>query len=173
MKTPLLILAALLALSSCRSVQFHKHKKKEEHRVKVDSVATSHTTITETLDTGIVLPPDTLTGSIKLTDLLAGDSIDVETDAGTLIVKLDPVTKKLKARSTRKPKTVPVKINKTTTTDNRTAVKRDESHKAAEKVKDVEREPSIKGSIGFWATIFLVVGILFGFWWLTNRFGKK
>jgi|GEM_PF-4800956 len=78
-----------------------------------DTRIVSITTTIEQLDTTILVPGSTIYGIKLLADLLAGNTLKVESDDQVMEVFWDSLSNTIKAQATDKPKTVPVTFSRT------------------------------------------------------------
>jgi hypothetical protein len=148
-----IIIIFLVLFSSCKVFKnFHKEKTKQTTLTYTKTITT--TTVTERIDTAIVIKSDTVRAQGRLDSLLTGHDIKDSSAAGVTIIHYDTVFKKIYIKSIAAAKTVTVYINKTTTE------KKEVDQKTKTKTETFKKDKVVERSAGFnWFWIGLAAGI--------------
>jgi len=146
------------------SCNITKKLNKESVITSSQSVVTS--TITEQLDTAVTIHPDSLQGSLSMTDLFRGNMLYESNGSEILQMHYDPLTKRVVAKAIRKKVVVPVQIHKTTITQARTSTQ--SSRKTV--TKDKQIVAGLK-TANLWLILAIMALILA--WYLAAIFKKK
>lgn len=133
---------------------------------KVDSSATSKTTIKEKVDTTFTIPGSSQEGSKALDDIKRGDSLVLDDEDQRTVIEYDSETQRLRARSRVKDRKERVLIDRETTNESSTDIKRqaeDATHVAKSEVDATQvKDTSVKVKAGpdwsMWVTIWIVMG---------------
>lgn len=172
------ILLMSLALSSCG---LFKKATKIDTSVKVktsdsthiairktDSSATSKVTTKEKIDTAVVVPGSSQEGSKDLDAIVKGDSLVLDDEDQRTVVEFDSETQRLRARSKVKDRTEHVQLERETTAETSTDVKRDNSEAVkvakTDSEADQHKDTKVKTQIGpdwaMWAGLYIAIGLL-------------
>lgn len=170
MKNILLYITAAVLLTACGTMKKSVNKHETNSTVKSDSSAQVQTKTTEQADTNVVIPGDTTKGVfdaedttvqvIETPDLII--TFDSERDARG---KIKPGKKSVKVVT--KPKVIPVKINRTTTTNSNVQVKKSAEEKTI--TKQIEKQRT-SFSLPWYIWLILLLALAFGIWRLLVKF---
>lgn len=195
MKNLSLIIALLLALSSCRSVNKSLVKTSEKEKTELQatnsssaaaaSTTSSNATYTTTreFEDNAEVPPVVITGSVSADQVNHGQVAHIETAAGGIDIKTDPTTGVITATATTKAQKVPVKGKETTigaintvstastSSASASAINFKSQKETSSKQKDVRR----KSNTLLWVIIGHVItgGAVFIIWWIRRKKKEK
>lgn len=152
----LLMLAIALTATGCGASKKLKEQESNKAVLKLDSSATTITTVKEKADTTVKIAGASQNGGKPVENILQGDSLVVESERQRIVVDFDPLTRNIRARGEVKEMAVPIQIDRETTVAQHDEVKR-ETEVAAEKTT-VQKES--EGASGFTGGFFLGIFLL-------------
>lgn len=144
-------LILIASLSSCGSLKRNKEKRKVE--TVMDSTVERHTEVTESIDTTITTPADTVQGERNLDEILQGDSLIIEDQTLKVVLRYNAATKKIKAEGIAKPKQIAVQMNRKTVSDEKVQVRKE----SKEETKRVNTDK--EGMFPNWLRVAFFIGI--------------
>lgn len=156
---------------------------------KSDSAASSRTTIREKVDTSVAIKGGQQSGSKPASNILAGDSLVLDSDIQRVVVDHDPATGNLRARATVKDRQAHILIDKETTQDHSVQVKREQAEsthvaraeaqtsEAKQVHTEAEAGPGLKMWVALWISLGLMLALILVFYrrkfgWITRLFGS-
>ena len=163
MKKSILFIAAVIALTSCGKIKRltateDTYSKTVERTDSIETVKTS-----EKVDTVVFLEPIKYDVSAHLLDLVDSSYILLDTPEVEITVKLDTVTKVLRASTKVKARKVAVKVDKQTETYSRSKTAFKSIQKDDVKVTEITKPKS-----NWW--IYLIIGLVIVGGYLFFRF---
>lgn len=109
----LVIIVFSTLFSSCGTFDKLKNKNKEKTNTKTETETVTTQTLTEEVDTSVVVKGFSLTAINDIDPILKGDTAVTETDNVIIKTNFDQKTKKIKTVVIFKDRLVPVKFNRT------------------------------------------------------------
>lgn len=161
----LIMLAIALTATGCGASKKLKEQESNKAILKLDSSATTITTVKEKADTTVKIAGASQNGGKPVENILQGDSLVVESERQRIVVDFDPLTRNIRARGEVKEMAVPIQIDRETTVAQRDEVKRETSVEAEKSTVQKESEGASGFTGGFFLGIFLllilvVIGLL-------------
>lgn len=120
MKKVLALLTVTLLLASCGTMERWKERRKTKEETTTTSV--TNTTVVEKIDTTVSIKKDSVVAVRPLDDLIKGKPIEATDGGNTVKVSYDPTTGNVRAVGITEAREVPVFMERTTNSDNRTDV---------------------------------------------------
>lgn len=167
------IVTCILLLSSCSLIKSaNKIQKEDSKKTELDSLAKmdskTNTKITELADTTVKISGSQIEGSRPLSDLEKKPFV-LEDGDQVVTISVDPESGNLRVKSEVKPRSVPIKVKKTTETKEEkkttTVVKKDEEKKS--ELKQTDKEVKRFG-LPWWVWLLFALVILAGLTWVVK-----